>query len=128
MPQQPQAAAGRTTSARPVRDSRRGRRDARRQPAVAVEPAFQFEQHGGASADQIAEFAERHHALGAAAEGNALELGGGQAIEPAGALGEAAEHVVVMHHGLAVGADLQIDLDAVAAVDRRAHGARRCSR
>ena len=57
--------------------------------------------------------------------GNALELGGAQAIEPPFALGEAAEHIVVMHHGLAIGADLQIDLDAVAGGDRGAHRSRR---
>ena len=36
-----------------------------------------------------------------------------------GAVGQAAERIVVMHHGLAVGADLQVALDAVAAVDAR---------
>ena len=35
------------------------------------------------------------------------------------AFGQPAERVVVMHHGLAVGADLQIAFDAVAAGDRR---------
>ncbi len=48
-----------------------------------------------------------------------------QAVEAAFARGEAAEHVVMVHHGFAVGADLQIDLDAVAGRDRRTHGAGR---
>ena len=52
-------------------------RDAGGEAAVAVEPAFQLEQHGGAAGDQIAQFAERHHALGAVAERDALERGRG---------------------------------------------------
>ncbi len=44
-------------------------------------------------------------------------------IEPARALGQPAEHVVVVHHGLAVGADLDVNLDAIAGGDGRAHGA-----
>ena len=49
-------------------------------------------------------------------------------IEPAFAFGQAAEHIVVMHHGLAVGADLHIDLDAIIGGDRRAARRRRCFR
>ncbi len=64
------------------------RGDARRQAAIAVEPALELDQHGDAAADEIAKFAERHHALGAAAKRHALELGGGEAIEPALAFGQ----------------------------------------
>ena len=49
-------------------------------------------------------------------------------IEPAVAFGQAAERIVMIHHGLAVGGDLYIDLDAVVGSDRRAHGAPRYSR
>ncbi len=55
--------------------------------------------------------------------GTRLQLRGAQAIEPAFAVGQAAEHIVVVHHGLAVGADLHVDFDAIAGRDRRAHGA-----
>ena len=48
--------------------------------------------------------------------------------ERAVAVREAAERVVVMHHGLAVGADLQVDLDAVIAGNGRRGGAPACSR
>ena len=56
--------------------------------------------------------------------GTRLSSRGAQLIEPALAFGQPAEHVVVMHHGLAVGADLDVDFDAVIGGDRRAHGAR----
>src|ERR1700722_17527349 len=55
---------------------------------------------------------------------NGVARAGGQAVEPAFALGEAAEHVVVMHHRFAVGADLDIDFDAVIGGNRRAHPTR----
>ena len=64
-------------------------------------------QHRDAPGDEVAQFAKRHHALVAAAERHALERGGGETVEPAFAFGQAAEHVVVVHHGFAVGADLQ---------------------
>ena len=54
---------------------------------------------------------------------NALELRGGEFVEPALAFGQPAEHIVVMHHGFTVAAQLHIDLDAVIAGDGRAHGA-----
>ena len=38
-------------------------------------------------------------------------------VEPPVALGEPAQDVVVMHHGLAIGADPQICFDGIAAVD-----------
>ena len=44
------------------------------------------------------------------------------AASRAAALGQAAERIVVMHHGLAVGADLQVGFDAVAAGDGRGKG------
>ena len=67
---------------------------------------------------------KRHHALGASTKLNPLELRGGQLVQPATAFGQPAEHVVMVHHGLAVGADLEIDFDAIIGVERRAHGAR----
>jgi hypothetical protein len=45
-------------------------------------------------------------------------------VEAAFALGQTAERIIVMHKSFAVGADLQIDLDAVTAVDRGAQRAR----
>src|SRR5262249_20152327 len=70
---------------------------------------------------KIAKFAERDHVFAAAAEGDALERRCSHLVEPAGALGHAPKRGVMMHHGLAVGADLQIDFDAVVARERRAH-------
>src|SRR5262249_1629000 len=75
--------------------------------------------------DEIAEIAERHHAVGGRAERDALELGSAQRREGSAAVGEATERIVVMHHRLAVAADLQIDLDAVVARDGGGNCARR---
>ncbi len=91
--------------------------------AVPVKAAFELDQHGDAAVDEIAQLAEGQHALVAAAERHALELGGAQPIEPALTLSEPAEHVVVMDHGLAVGAGLDVDLYAVICGDGRADGA-----
>ena len=44
-------------------------------------------------------------------------------VEPIFAVGQAAELGVMVHHGFAVGTDLQVDLDAIAGGHRRAHGA-----
>src|SRR5262249_25827044 len=81
---------------------------------VAFEPALELEHEGGARADQVAQIAERHHAVGGGAKRDLFELGRAQGGERAAALGEAAERVVVVHHGLAIAAELQVDLDAVA--------------
>ena len=102
--------------------------DAPHQPQVAVEMALELEHQRGAAGDQIAQFAERHHAVGGRLETHRLELGGGHVGEPAAALGEAAQRIVVMHHGLAVGADLEIGFDAEAAGDGGLQRPTRCSR
>ena len=38
----------------------------RRKPGITVEAAFEFNQNGATSVDEIAELPERHHAIGAA--------------------------------------------------------------
>ena len=49
----------------------------------------------------------------------------GHGGEMPAALGQAAERIVVVHESLAVGADLQVGFDAVAAGDGRGEGGRR---
>ena len=46
-----------------------------------------------------------------------LERGGGHRIEPAVAFNQPSEGIIMMHHRLGIGADLQIDLDRVARRD-----------
>ena len=53
--------------------------------------------------------------IGAALETHFLDFGCAHVGKPAAALGQPAERIVMMHHGLAVGADLQVAFDAVAA-------------
>ena len=74
---------------------------------------------GDAAGDEIAQFAERQHAVGAALKRTALISAALISARRPAAFGQAAERIVVVHHGLAVGADLQIAFDAVAGGDRR---------
>ena len=96
-----------------------------RQADIAVEPALEFNEHGDAPADEIAEFAKRHHPIVGAAKRNGFELRRCELVEPAFAFGEAAQYIVVMHHGLAIGRDLYVDFDAVVGGDGGAHRGRR---
>ena len=84
-------------------------------PAVAVETAFELQHQRRAAAHDIAQFTERHDAVGAGLEADRLDLGCRHGVEPAAALGQPVERIIVMHHRLAVGGDLQIGLDAVTA-------------
>src|SRR5262245_46355446 len=88
------------------------------EPPIAVEPALQFDDQRSPAGHEVAQFAKRDHAVAGRLEGNALELDGGRRVEPSVAFGEAAERIVVVHHGLAVRADLQIAFDAVMPRDR----------
>jgi hypothetical protein len=97
--------------------------DAKGEAAVAVKTALQFEKHRHTPAKEVAKLAERHHTLVAATECDAPERRGAYLIKPIFALSKAPELGVVMHHGFAVGANLQIDLDAATGGQGRAHGA-----
>ena len=90
-------------------------RDPQRKAPVAVEAALHFEEQRHAPGNEIAEFAERDQALGAAAEGDAFERRRGNLVEPVGAFSQPTEFGVMVDDGLAVGADLQVGLDAVLA-------------
>ena len=56
---------------------------------------------------------------GAGLEADRLDLGRAHLGKAAAAFGQTAERVIVVHHGFAVGTDLQIGLDAIAGRDRR---------
>ena len=88
------------------------------EPVVAVEPALQLDNERGATSHQVAQFRERHHAIGRGLEADALEVGEGPLVEPTGAFGQPAERIVVMHHGLAIGGDPEIAFDPVSPCDR----------
>src|SRR5262249_7298743 len=88
------------------------------EPPIAVELALQFDDQRSPARHEVAQFAKRDHAIAGRLEGNALELAGGRRVEPSVAFGEAAKRIVVVHHGLAVRADLQIAFDAVMPRDR----------
>ena len=79
---------------------------------------------GVAPRDQIDEFAEREHAIRGGTERNPPQRGGGPIPQGAGPVGQTAKCIVVMHHGFAIGADLEIGFDAVIFRDGR-HGGRR---
>jgi hypothetical protein len=56
--------------------------------------------------------------LGSILEFDCLELLRGHAEQRPAAFGEAAERVVMMHHGLAIGGELQVDFDVEISIDR----------
>src|SRR5215467_8035344 len=76
------------------------------QARIAVKVAFQFQEQRGASADEIAQFAQREDASASGLEANGLDLNRAHLCESTAALGNSAERIVVMHHGLTIGADL----------------------
>src|SRR6478752_4406099 len=86
--------------------------------------AFHLDHHRDAAGGQRAEIAKRHHPLGRVLERDLLELASGQAAQCARAVGEAAERVVMVHHRLAVGGELDIDFDGEISVDRSGYSAR----
>ena len=86
--------------------------------------ALHLDHQRHAAGDQRAEVAERHHPLGRILELDRLEFGRGLAEQRAGALGEAAERIVMMHHRLAVGGELDVAFDAEIAGDRGLRRAR----
>ncbi len=98
--------------------------DAPHQQPVAVEMALELQQQGRTAGHEIAQFAQRQDAVGRRLEADRLDRGGVHIGKPAAAVGQAAERIVVMHHGLAIGAELQIGLDAVIAGDGRREGRR----
>src|SRR6187401_1909459 len=90
----------------------------RQQPRIAVEVTLEFQEQSGSAGYQIEQFTECKNAVGGCLELNALELRHAQFGEAPRTLGQSTECIIVMHHGLAVGADLQICFDAVAASNR----------
>ena len=102
--------------------------DACGEPFVTIEAALEFDQERYPPGDQIAQFAERHHVLATAAERHALEHGSAETVQRAFAFGEAAERIVMVHHGFAVGTDLHIGLDGIAGFDRGPELRRPCFR
>src|SRR5262249_25002704 len=85
---------------------------------AAVGLAFHLDQQRDPAGYEIAQFAERDHAVRARLEREALERRRCHGVEPALSIGQPAERIVVIHHGLAVGAELQVAFDAVAGSDR----------
>jgi len=86
--------------------------------------ALDLDHQRHAAGNQAAEVAERHHPLGRVLERERLQFSGGFLDQRAGGLGKAAERMVVMHHGLAVGGELDVDLDREIARNRSLHRAR----
>src|SRR5262252_7222218 len=52
-------------------------------PPIAGEAALHFDEQRGPAGDQVAQFAERDHAVAGRLEGGALELRGRRRVEPA---------------------------------------------
>src|ERR1700730_10160704 len=86
--------------------------------------AFYFDHQRHAAFDQRTEIAERHHPLRRILEPDRLQLGCGHAEQRAASFGEAAKRVVMVHHGFAVGAELDVAFDAEIACDRSLSRAR----
>src|SRR3984885_3913101 len=93
-------------------------RHPRHQFAVAVEMALHFDHQRDPACDQRAEAGERHHPLGGILEPYGLEFGCGHAEQGAAAFGEAPQRIVMMHHGFAIGGELDVAFDATIGVDR----------
>src|SRR5579872_5815233 len=82
------------------------------EPAIAVEATFDLNNDRNASAHQDAEVGERHHLFARVLETNFLQRHPAQAEQGARALGEAAKFIVMMHHGFAVGSELDVAFDS----------------
>ena len=74
------------------------------------------------SGNEIAQFLKRKDAPGAAFEANRLDLSGAHLSEKPAAVRQAAECIVVVHHGFVVRADLEIGLNSVTGGDCRRKG------
>ena len=79
--------------------------------AVAIEVAFDLDHQRYAAIDQLAEIAKRHHPLGGILELDRPEFGRALLEQRPAAFGKAAERVVMMHHRLAVGGELDVAFD-----------------
>ena len=86
-------------------------------PPVARARAFQLDEHRRSAGHEVAQFTKRDHAVRGSLELDALELGGCHCIQSAGSFGEPAQRVVVVHHRLAIAADLQIAFDPIISGD-----------
>ena len=89
------------------------------QAQIAIKVAFQFEKQRDASGHEVAQLAQREDASASSLVTNRLDLRRAHLGESAAALGQSAERIIVMHHGLTIGTDLKIGLDAVARCHRR---------
>ena len=87
------------------------------QSRIAIKTAFELKQQGDPSGNEIAQFLKRKDAPGAAFEANRLDLSGAHLSEKPAAFRQAAECIVVVHHGFAVRTDLEIGLNSVTGGD-----------
>src|SRR6185312_459672 len=86
--------------------------------AIAIEMALHLDHQRHAAGHEGAEIRQRHHALGGVLEVDGLQFCRGLCRQCPAALGEAAELVVMMHHRLAVGSELDIAFDGEIPRDR----------
>src|SRR4249919_834071 len=87
----------------------------RQEPAITGEVTLELQKQSGSTGYQIEQFTEYKNAIGRRLELDTLDLRRAQFGKAPRTLGQSTECIIVMHHGLAVGADLQICFDAVAA-------------
>jgi hypothetical protein len=79
---------------------------------------LELQKQSGSAGYQIEQFTQCENTISRCLEPDALDLRGVQFGKAPRALGQSTECIIVMHHGLAVGADLQVCFDAVAASNR----------
>src|SRR5499427_8561648 len=91
----------------------------RRKPKVAVEPALEFDDERRAPGHEVEQVSEGHHPVGGRTERHAFESRGGHIAERACAISQTAKRIVMINHGLVIGADLQVGLNAIVACYRR---------
>src|SRR5262249_4222924 len=83
------------------------------QSSVAIKMAFELEQQCYPSSNKIAQFCQCKDAPGAGFETNRFDLSSAHLSETPAGVSQATEHIIVVYHGFAVCADLQIGLDSV---------------